>query len=78
MEPGRRDREQSPLSWPYPCRCHAAMEPGRRDREQGEFDEVIRRGAFRPQWSPVDVTGNRRGAAPTTPTRGGRNGARST
>ena len=36
----------------------AAMEPGRRDREQGITSLISAKPSFRPQWSPVDVTGN--------------------
>ena len=37
----------------------AAMEPGRRDREQGRHGARHVQPGGVPQWSPVDVTGNR-------------------
>ena len=72
MEPGRRDREQTSANELTKEEAAAAMEPGRRDREQTSLVGDVYPEATMPQWSPVDVTGNRspqlRDGSATSPT----------
>src|SRR5690606_8599692 len=60
MEPGQRDREQGLRDGVVVLPdVAAAMEPGQRDREQAALFNSDPELKKLPQWSPVNVTGNR-------------------